>query len=148
MSERDFVLDSEHFIRWMFCPKHYEAGRFTEQFICLRPKVDDGISGLIHERLPGIDIKAEVYCIARNFLRHNQCYYGYAFSKVGDIRGLALESDSIDVILVGRCPHAEIRFNIDGQIIDKNTPHAKLSYYYDMLKKLFAKQIVVYTQVE
>lgn len=128
------VRDEEHYLRWIFDPRHIIKDEIKPLFISLR-KDEDGISGQIYERL---ESETEIYKAAKSFERVKESYWGYAMASVGKIRSIALDSDKIDVIMTeSKVPaHAEIRFVIDGEQIVGNTPNSRLSYYFNEVKVL------------
>lgn len=128
------VRDEEHYLRWIFDPRHIIKDEIKPLFISLR-KDEDGISGQIYERL---ESETEIYKAAKSFERVKESYWGYAMASVGKIRSLALDSDKIDVLMTeSKVPaHAEIRFVIDGEQIVGNTPNSRLSYYFNEVKEL------------
>lgn len=130
----DRVKDEEHYLRWIYDPRHIVKDVVKPVFISLRPK-EDGVSGQIYERL---ESEAEIYKAAKRFERIEESYWGYAMASVGNIRSLALDSDEIDVLMtISRIPaHAEIRFVIEGEQVVGNTPNSRLSYYFNEIKEL------------
>ena len=128
------VRDEEHYLRWIYDPRHIVKDVVKPVFISLRPK-EDGVSGQIYERL---ESEAEIYKAAKRFERIEESYWGYAMASVGKIRSLALDSDEIDVLMtISRIPaHAEIRFVIEGEQVVGNTPNSRLSYYFNEIKEL------------
>ena len=130
----DRVKDEEHYLRWIYDPRHIIKDVVKPSFISLR-KDEDGVSGQIYERL---ESEAEIYIAAKSFERTKEAYWGFAMASVGEIRSLTLDSDKIDVLMtVSRVPaHAEIRFEIEGEPIVGNTPNSRLSYYFNEIKAL------------
>ena len=128
------VRDEEHYLRWIFDPRHIIKDEVKPLFISLR-KDEEGVSGQIYERL---ESETEIYKAAKGFERVKESYWGYAMASVGKIRSLALDSDKIDVLMTeSKVPaHAEIRFVIDGEQIVGNTPNSRLSYYFNEVKEL------------
>lgn len=133
------VRDDEHYLRWIYDPRHIIKDEVKLSFISLR-KDEDGISGQIYERL---ESETEIYKAAKSFERVKESYGGYAMASVGKIRSLALDSDKIDVIMTeSKVPaHAEIRFVIDGEQIVGNTPNSRLSYYFNEVKELLCGEL-------
>ena len=133
-SVEDRVKDEEHYLRWIYDPRHIIKDVVKPSFISLRPK-EDGVSGQIYERL---ESEAEIYKAAKSFERTKEAYWGFAMASVGEIRSLALDSDKIDVLMTeSKVPaHAEIRFVIEGEKIVGNTPNSRLSYYFNEIKAL------------
>lgn len=130
----DRVKDEEHYLRWIYDPRHIIKDVVKPSFISLRPK-EDGVSGQIYERL---ESEAEIYKAAKSFERTNEAYWGFAMASVGEIRSVALAGDEIDVLLTESIvpAHAEIRFVIEGEKIVGNTPNSRLSYYFNEIKAL------------
>lgn len=128
------VRDEEHYLRWIFDPRHIIKDEVKPAFISLR-KDEAGVSGQIYERL---ESEAEIYNAAKSFERVKESYWGYAMASVGKIRSLALDRDEIDVLMTisGVPAHAEIRFVIEGETIVGNTPNSRLSYYFNEIKEL------------
>ena len=136
-----YVRGEEHFLRWVFDPRHIIQEELRSTFISLRP-VEKGISGQIYERL---DSEDEIAKSAIRFVRKKETYYGYAMAIVEDIRNIAKEKDQIDVVLTDMATaHAEIRFNIGGEDIVGNTPNPRLSYYFNVIKDLLSKNVIKY----
>ena len=133
-SVEDRVKDEEHYLRWIYDPRHIIKDIVKPSFISLRPK-EDGVSGQIYERL---ESEAEIYKAAKSFERTNEAYWGFAMASVGEIRSVALAGDEIDVLLTESIvpAHAEIRFVIEGEKIVGNTPNSRLSYYFNEIKAL------------
>lgn len=131
------VRDDEHYLRWIFDPRHVIKDVVKPTFISLRPK-EDGVSGQIYERL---ESEAEIYKAAKSFERPREAYWGYAMASVGEIRSVALAVDEIDVLLTESFvpAHAEIRFEIEGEVIVGNTPNSRLSYYFNEIKDLLCR---------
>ena len=127
------VRDEEHYLRWIFDPRHIIKDEVKPLFISLR-KDEEGVSGQIYERL---ESETDIYKAAKSFESIKQSYWGYAMASVGKIRSLALDRDRIDVLMtISKVPaHAEIRFVIDGTAIVGNTPNSKLSYYFNEIKE-------------
>ena len=133
-------MDEEHYLRWIFQPRHIVNDVLKDNFISLR-KDEEGISGQIYERVA----RDNIYEVSSMYSKKND-NYGYAMAKVGDIRKLAQDKDKIDVLLTeSPIPaHAEIRFNINDVPVIGNTPHPKMTYYLLKLKELLSKTIIVY----
>ena len=112
------VRGEEHYLRWIFQPRHIFNGEIRDNFISLRPD-ETGISGQIYERL----------------------------ALVGDIRDLAKDNDYIDVVMTESLipAHAEIQFQIEGLPTIGNTPNPKMTYYYFKIKELLSKTIHTYS---
>ena len=130
----DRVKDEEHYLRWIYDPRHIIKDVVKPSFISLRPK-EDGVSGQIYERL---ESEAEIYKAAKSFERTKEAYWGFAMASVCEIRSVALAGDEIDVLLTESIvpAHAEIRFVIEGEKIVGNTPNSRLSYYFNEIKAL------------
>lgn len=133
------VRDEEHYLRWIFDPRHIIKDEFKPSFIRLR-KDEKGISGQIYERL---ETKEEIYKAAKNFERAEESYWGYAMASVGEVRAVALDDDEIDVLMTKSIvpAHAEIRFVIEGAEVVGNTPNSRLSYYFNEIKDLLSRGI-------
>lgn len=136
----DRVKDEEHYLRWIYDPRHIIKDVVQLSFISLKPK-EEGVSGQIYERL---ESEAEIYKAAKSFERNKEAYWGYAMASVGEIRSIAMDDDKIDVLMtVSKVPaHAEIRFAIDGEQIVGNTPNPRLSYYFNEIKELLCGGLV------
>ena len=133
------VRDDEHYLRWIFDPRHVIKDDIKPSFICLR-KSEEGVSGQIYERL---DSEAEIYKAAKSFQRHREAYWGYAMASAGMIRSVALDGDEVDVLMTESIvpAHAEIRFSIDGDVVIGNTPNSRLSYYFNEIKELLCRRL-------
>lgn len=135
------VRGEEHFLRWIFQPRHLSNGEIRDNFISLRP-YETGISGQIYERVE----EKKIYEVSSEYAKRNR-NYGYAIAKVGDIRDIAKDNDYIDVVMTESLipAHAEIQFQIDGHPIIGNTPNSKMTYYYFKIKELLSKTIHTYS---
>ena len=134
------VRDDEHYLRWIFDPRHIIKDVVKPSFISLR-KDEDGVSGQVYERL---ESEAEIYKAAKSFERTKEAYWGYAMASVGKIRSVALAGDVIDVLLTESIvpAHAEIRFDIEGDSSVGNTPNPRLTYYFNEIKELLCGGLV------
>lgn len=135
------VRGEEHYLRWIFQPRHISNGEIRDNFISLRPD-ETGISGQIYERIEEI----KIYEVSSEYAKKNK-NYGYAIAKVGDIRDLAKANDYIDVVMTESLipAHAEIQFQIEGHPIVGNTPNSKMTYYFLKIKELLSKTIHSYS---
>lgn len=135
------VRGEEHYLRWIFQPRHISNGEIRDNFISLRPD-ETGISGQIYERIEEI----KIYEVSSEYAIKNK-NYGYAIAKVGDIRDLAKANDYIDVVMTESLipAHAEIQFQIEGHPIIGNTPNSKMTYYFLKIKELLSKTIHTYS---
>ena len=135
------VRGEEHYLRWIFQPRHIFNGEIRDNFISLRPD-ETGISGQIYERLE----ESNIYEVSSEYAKRNK-NYGYAIALVGDIRDLAKDNDYIDVVMTESLipAHAEIQFQIDGLPTIGNTPNPKMTYYYFKIKELLSKTIHTYS---
>ena len=134
------VRDDEHYLRWIYEPRHIIKDVVKPIFISLRPK-EDGVSGQIYERL---ESEAEIYKAAKSFERTKEAYWGYAMATVGQIRSVALAGDEIYVLLTESLvpAHAEIRFEIEGEPIVGNTPNSKITYYFNEIRELLSHNLL------
>ena len=163
-NNEDNILDSEHFTRWVYCPRSVdESGALKNDFVYLRiikGEPEEGISGQIFEKV-GHDGVLEC---GRKFIRTTkngtkELFLGYVKAKVGSIRNIAEEMENInadnanckiDVLYTESeaIPfHAEIRLYINnilltGAFLKGITPNAYFLYYQRKLKKLFEKDFV------
>ena len=135
------VRGEEHYLLWIFQPRHISNGEIRDNFISLRPD-ETGISGQIYERIEEI----KIYEVSSEYAKKNK-NYGYAIAKVGDIRDLAKANDYIDVVMTESLipAHAEIQFQIEGHPIVGNTPNSKMTYYFLKIKELLSKTIHSYS---
>lgn len=131
--------DEEHYLRWIFDPRHIIKDEFKPSFISLR-RDEQGISGQIYERL---ETEEEIYKSAKTFERTKESYWGYAMATVGELKAVALDSDEIYVLMTESIvpAHAEIRFVIEGAAVVVNTPNSRLSYYFNEIKELLSRGI-------
>ena len=135
------VRGEEHYLRWIFQPRHISNGEIRDNFISLRHD-ETGISGQIYERIE----EKKIYEVSSEYAKRNK-NFGYAMAKVGDIRDLAKENDDIDVVMTESLipAHAEIQFKIDGCPIIGNTPNSKMTYYFLKIKELLSNTICAYS---
>ena len=134
------VRGEEHYLRWIFQPRHISNGEIRDNFISLRPN-ETGISGQIYERIE----ETKIYEVSSEYAKKNK-NYGYAIAKVGKIRDLAKDNDSIDVVMTESLipAHAEIQFNVEGLLVIGNTPNPKMTYYFRKIKELLSNAIYTY----
>ena len=71
----EFVRDEEHYLRWIFDPRHIIKDEVKPLFISLR-KDEEGVSGQIYERL---ESETDIYKAAKSFESIKQSYWGVCY---------------------------------------------------------------------
>lgn len=148
MSSTKTVQDEELFSRWVYVPRFMtEDGILSSRFVILRePLNESGISGQLYNRVE----RRAVIKDALQFIRKRkdgscaETLKYIAVANVGEIRAIAIDDDVIDVVEVPSARvsgHAEIRFAINGKMVDGTCKDAKLLMYYDELKDLFQRNL-------
>ncbi len=147
--QEDKISDGETYTRWVYAPRYIdERGVFKQNFVSLKEwNKEKGISGQIIDRcdhktvlLWGLHFRRK----DKDGTEKEERFLGYAKALACKIRSVADEDgDKIDVIFTeSDVPfHAEIRFEIDGELVVGNNQHPRFLRYKDKLRDILQNDV-------
>lgn len=148
--QADIVGDDETYARWIYHPRFMDDDEMLiERYVSLREREgnpkgpEGGLSGMLLERA-GHDAVIKCGIAGKWKPKKNKApetFWGYAYSKVGNIRSIAKNPDVIDVQLSPSetVPHhAIVIFLIDGEQMRGMTPNPRFRRYKEALLALLS----------